>query len=99
MVSRCSKLQEIVRPNCSRLPTGVNPSAKRTQLRESPKPHSAVRSRHSLALGRTCSSEFQGLLGVSPVLEEIDSALSLLQDSDQAIIKVRGAHVFTGVKF
>ena len=69
----------------ARSPTGDTPSAKRPNT-SSGDLQESTRSRRSLSLGGQTSGDDQSVLGVTPISDQLDSAMNI--DGEQTVIKV-----------
>lgn len=77
-------LKAVKRQTNARSPTGDTPSAKRPNT--SSGQESTSKSRRSLCLGGQSIGDDQSVLGVTPISDQLDSAMNI--DGEQTIIKV-----------
>ena len=79
-------LKAVKRQTNARSPTGDTPSAKRPNTSSGDRQESTSKSRRSLSLGGQTSGDDQSVLGVTPISDQLDSAMNI--DGEQTIIKV-----------
>ena len=85
-------LKAAKRQTNARSPTGDTPSANRANAHSGDLQESTSKSRRSLSLGGQPSGDDQSTLEVSPICDQIDSAMNI--DGEQTVIKVSSFVVY-----